>query len=232
MRIVLEILKKIFSKKELEIPNYLSSKYEEALVKKYGMAQKMNKNIKLLIIADTHATLNEEKFSEYLKNKKYNACILLGDHSGKDIEIILNYVDKNKLYGLKGNHDFDYLKTYDITDINGKILDINGVKILGMEGSFKYKPVKFPSFTQEESILFLKDKEKVDILISHDKCFDCEKLKDPAHQGLIGITDYIFKKNIPIHIHGHIHEEYEKRLINKTIEYSIFGYELLEITSE
>ena len=34
-----------------------------------------------------------------------------------------------------------------------------------------------------------------DILISHDKKFDPDKLKDPAHQGLIGITNYIYEKN-------------------------------------
>lgn len=224
---MLNLLKRFFSKEE--IPNYLSPKYEEALFKKYGRATKVDKTISLLIIADTHGTLNEEHFYEYLKNKDYDICILVGDHTSRDIEIILNYIDKDKLYGLKGNHDFEYLKNYNICDINGKIIEINGVKILGMEGSFKYKPVDFPSFTQEESITFFENKEKVDILVSHDKTFDYTKIKDPAHQGLIGITNYIFKNNIPIHIHGHIHEPYKKELINGTIEYSVFGYEFIEL---
>ena len=224
---MLNLLKRFFSKEE--IPNYLSPKYEEALFKKYERATKVDKKISLLVIADTHGTLNEEHFYEYLKNKDYDICILVGDHTSRDIEIILNYIDKDKLYGLKGNHDFEYLKNYNICDINGKIIEINGVKILGMEGSFKYKPVDFPSFTQEESITFFENKEKVDILVSHDKTFDYTKIKDPAHQGLIGITNYIFKNNIPIHIHGHIHEPYKKELINGTIEYSVFGYELIEL---
>lgn len=192
----------------------------------------MNKSISLLVIADTHGTLNEEYFSSYINNTKYDICILVGDHTGRDIEILLRYVDKNKLYGIKGNHDSEYLTNYDIQDINGKIIEINGIKILGMEGSFKYKPVNFPSFTQEESIAFFDNKEKVDILVSHDKKFDCTKLKDPAHQGLIGITDYLFKNNIPIHIHGHIHEPYQKEMINGTTEYSVFGYELIELNKK
>lgn len=224
---MLNLLKRFFSKEE--IPNYLSPKYEEILFKKYGKATKVDKKISLLVIADTHGTLNEEHFYEYLKNKDYDICILVGDHTSRDIEIILNYIAKDKLYGLKGNHDFEYLKNYNICDINGKIIEINGVKILGMEGSFKYKPVDFPSFTQEESITFFENKEKVDILVSHDKTFDYTKIKDPAHQGLIGITNYIFKNNIPIHIHGHIHEPYKKELINGTLEYSVFGYELIEL---
>jgi predicted phosphodiesterase len=227
---MLNLLKKIFSKsEEFELPSNMSPKYEEALLKKYGKSDILNKNISLLIIADTHGTLNEEQFYEYIKNKNYDVCILVGDNTNRDLEIILNYIDKNKLYGLKGNHDYEYLKNNNIQDINGIIIDINGVKILGMEGSFKYKPVSFPSFTQEESIAFLEGKEKVDILVSHDKKFDYTKLGDPAHQGLIGITDYLFKNNIPIHIHGHIHEPYKKEMINGTIEYSVFGYELIEI---
>jgi Icc-related predicted phosphoesterase len=154
---------------------------------------------------------------------------MLGDHYNRDIDIILRYVDKSKIYGIKGNHDYDYLSYYSIPNINGNLIEINGVTILGMEGSFKYKPVDFPSFTQEDSITFLEGKSKVDILVSHDKKFDYEKLKDPAHQGLIGITNYIFKNNIPVHIHGHIHESYVKKMINGTTEYSVFGYEIIKI---
>lgn len=98
-----------------------------------------------------------------------------------------------------------------------------------MEGSFKYKPVDFPCFTHDESIVFLENKERVDILVTHDKKFDSEKLRDPAHQGLIGITNYIYKNRVPINIHGHIHEPYKKQWINDTIEYSVFGYEIIKI---
>ena len=79
---------------------------------------------------------------------------MLGDHYDRDIEIIIRNIDKSKLYGIKGNHDYDYLTYYAIPNINGQIININGVKILGMEGSFKYKPVDFPSFTQDGSIVF------------------------------------------------------------------------------
>lgn len=225
---MLRFINKLFNNEEKQ-PDIFSPKYEEYLLRKHGKSDLISGNISLLIISDTHGTLDENKFCDYIKNKKYDACIMLGDHYNRDIEIIVRNIEKTKLYGLKGNHDYDYLSDYDIPDINGKILTINGIKILGMEGSFKYKPVDFPSFTQEGSINFLTDKEKVDILISHDKKFDYQKMKDPAHQGLIGITDYLFKNKIPVHIHGHIHEPYKKEMLNGTLEYSIFGYELIEV---
>lgn len=226
-----ELLKNIFSNYSNSIPDIFSPKYEEYLSKQYGNADKINNSITLLLIADTHGTLDEDKFKQYITDKQYDICIMLGDHYNRDIDIILRYIDKSKIYGIKGNHDYDYLSDYGITNINGQVIEINSVKILGMEGSFKYKPVDFPSFTQEDSITFLEDKPKVDILVTHDKKFDYEKLKDPAHQGLIGITNYIFKNKIPIHIHGHIHEPYVKKMINDTTEYSILGYEIIKIDS-
>ena len=225
---MLNFIDKLFSREEQQ-PDIFSTKYEEYLFKKYGKSVVFNKNVSLLIISDTHGTLNENSFRNYLKNKYYDVCIMLGDHYNRDIEIIVRNIDKSKLYGIKGNHDYDYLQDYDIPNINGQIININGIKILGMEGSFKYKPVDFPSFTHDESIAFLENKEKVDILVTHDKKFDPEKLRDPAHQGLIGITNYIYKNKVPIHIHGHIHEPYKKQWINGTTEYSVFGYETIKI---
>ena len=221
-------ISKLLSKEEQQ-PDIFSAKYEEYLLKKYGKSDEWNGIVSLLIVSDTHGTLDEESFINDLKDKNYDGCIMLGDHYNRDIEIIIRNIDKSKLYGIKGNHDYDYLKDYDIPNINGQIININGIKILGMEGSFKYKPVDFPSFTQEESIAFLENKEKVDILVSHDKKFDPEKLRDPAHQGLIGITNYIYKNRVPIHIHGHLHESYKKQWINGTTEYSVFGYEIIKI---
>ena len=226
-----KLFKKLFSNSSNSSPNNFSPKYEEYLLNQYGNADKINNCISLLVIADTHGTLDEDKFKQYLADKQYDICIMLGDHYNRDIDIILRYVDKSKIYGIKGNHDYDYLNDYNIPNINGQVIEINGVKILGMEGSFKYKPVDFPSFTQEDSITFLESSPKVDILVTHDKKFDHVKIKDPAHQGLIGITNYIFKNKISVHIHGHIHEPYVKKMINGTTEYSVFGYEIIKIDS-
>ena len=39
----------------------------------------------------------------------------------------------------------------------------------------------------------------------------------------------IFKNKISVHMHGHIHEPYVKKMINGTTEYSVFGYEIIKI---
>lgn len=167
----------------------------------------MNETIKLLILSDTHNTLDEEEFKSFiLSHNDYDVCLLLGDFGYRDLPIILKYVDKNKIYALLGNHDYDYISEYNLNNLNGKIININGVKLLGIEGSFKYKPSAFPSFSQRDSIDFLNNKEEVDILVSHDTKFNRNMERDSAHQGLFGITYYLFKNRVPYRIHGHIHE--------------------------
>ena len=150
---------------------------EERLHKIFGNCDKFNKSIKMRLISDTHNCLNMNEFEQFVDaHRDYDVCILLGDHNSYDIEKILKYIDKSKLYGLLGNHDYNYLSEFDINNLNGNVINIKGVNILGIQGSFKYKPSDFPSFTQQESISFLNEKPKVDILVSHDNRFDSKMI--------------------------------------------------------
>ena len=186
--------------------------------------------IKIIVIADTHNSLDEELLYDFVvQHPDYDLCLLLGDHSGYDVEKILKYISKEKIYALLGNHDSNYIEHYDLNNLNGKIVEVNGVKLIGIEGSFKYKPSSFPSFTQEGSVEFLNNKHSVDILVSHDGPFDSEKEYDPAHQGLFGITYYLFKKKIKYNIHGHLHKNYQRNLLNGTIEICKYGINYIEL---
>lgn len=50
-----------------------------------------------------------------------------------------------------------------------------------------------------------------------------------AHDGLKGITQYIYKNHIPLHIHGHLHEENEEILKNGTKSIGVYKVKVLEI---
>ena len=172
--------------KEIEID-------ENKLYEKYGDCRILSNKIKLLIIADTH-----------------------GDISYDDYEIILKYVPKEKIVALLGNHDdFEVLNHYGLNDINGKTFEINGLRFGGIQGSFRYKDEKFPSFTHEESIKFLDKMDEVDILLSHSGPYIDDSM-GPVHSGLKGITYYLYKNHVPYIIHGHNHENVESYLKNGT----------------
>lgn len=203
----------------------------EKLLNIFGKTkEKVFNTIKLIIITDTHNTLNEEKLIDVInEHPDYDLCVLLGDHNSEDIEKVLRNIPKNKIYALLGNHDYNYIEKFNLNNFNGKIIEFEGIKMMGIQGSFKYKPSDFPSFTQEESILFLKDKPAVDILFSHDGPFDDNMINNPAHQGLFGITYYLYKNNVSYNIHGHLHNPYNKKLLNGTNEISLYGINYIEL---
>ena len=154
---------------------------------------------------------------------------MLGDHTSDDIEKILRYVPKDKIVGVLGNHDsFDLYAKYGIKDINGKVIDVNGIRIAGIQGSFRYKDEEAPLFTQKESIDFVMDMPEADILISHEMAFN-KDYTNIAHAGLAGILYYIYKSRIAVHIFGHYHMNKEKMLENGTKEICSYMYKILEI---
>lgn len=186
----------------------------------------------MVIISDTHGCLKENEFSEFiLQHQQFDICLLLGDHSIGDIEIILNYIDKSKIYALLGNHDNNYIGKFGLNNLNGKVIEVNGVKILGIQGSYKYKPDDFPSFSQKDSIEFLSNKEKADILVSHDAPYGLSQRNDVAHQGLYGILYYLFRNKVPYCIHGHLHTPYNKQMINGTKVNCYYMYNYIELTN-
>ena len=70
--------------------------------------------------------------------------------------------------------------------------------------------------------------EKVDILLSHSGPF-WNYNDDVVHNGLKGITNYLYKNKVPLNIHGHLHKNSLKMLKNGTKVQCVYGVELLEI---
>lgn len=209
----------------------IGEKYELNLLKKYGKCNELKKyGISILFITDTHNCLSSsETYLKNIKNSDYDICITLGDISGNDFDIIKKYVSTDKLYGIVGNHDsLDALEQNSITNINGQVVECKGVKIAAIMGSNKYKSGDYGMLTQEECIELEQNMKPADILVSHDKAYIYDR-HDNVHDGLKGITDYIYRNHIPLHIHGHLHEEYEETLKNGTKSICLYQIKLLKI---
>lgn len=217
--------KNIFKKEKIYNPDYESSLNNNGV-------RTFNKNMTLLVISDTHGdlALNKE-MQKKLLYKEYDLCCILGDIHDYDYEVILKHIPKEKIVSILGNHDrFSLLNEHGLDDYNGKVVNINGIKIGLIQGSFKYKNEDFPSFTHEESIEFLDKMPEVDILLSHDKPLTFD-YKDPAHDGLKGITKYLYDKKVPINIHGHIHQSYLNTLKNGTQVKGVYCVEIVKISN-
>ncbi len=216
-----------------KVNSNLTTINEDKLFKKFGKCNKCYNHIRILAIADTHGDLAiKPEMQDKLKNvDDYDLCCLLGDITYSDYEVIIKNVSKEKMVGLLGNHDgCDVLRHYNINNLNGKVININGLRIGGIQGSIRYKNEEYPSFTHMESIDFLNKMEQVDILFSHSGPF-WNYNDDPVHNGLKGITNYLYKNKTPYNIHGHLHKNKLKVLKNGTKVQCIYGVELLEINS-
>jgi Icc-related predicted phosphoesterase len=216
------------------IPENIGEQFEEELLNEFGKCKELHSfGLKILFITDTHNCLAyTDKYINYLtslNSNDYDLCLLLGDLSGLDIDAIKNIVPSEKLFGVVGNHDsIDFLDVNSVSNINGKVIECKGIKIAGIMGSNRYKEKDYGMQTHEESLELSEKMETADILISHDKAYVFDK-RDTVHDGLKGITHYIYKNHIPIHIHGHLHEEMEEILKNGTKSIGLYQIKLLEL---
>ncbi len=208
--------------------------FEEELFKKYGECRKkVLHGLRILFITDTHNCLTyTDKYINYLKKihqEDYDICIILGDITGLDFDAIKAIIPNDRLYGIIGNHDsINSLEMNNIKNINGQVIECKGVKIAGIMGSNRYKNGDYGMMTQEECLELAKKMEYADILVSHDKAYIYDR-NDNVHDGLKGITEYIYKNHIPLHIHGHLHEEMEEILKNGTQSIGLYIIKLMEV---
>lgn len=193
----------------------------------------INFNISLLIITDTHNCLTYEELEEKTKGKKFDACLLLGDLSDEDLYIIKNEIKNIPIYGVLGNHyGWDLYDKYNIENIHGKVIEINGIRIAGIQGGLKYKNANTALYTDQESVEIAKKIEPADILISHDSPKHFHGKDDFAHSGLKGITYYCKKNKVPLNIHGHHHRHRIGVLKNGTRVMCCYGIEVVNIIAD
>lgn len=180
-----------------------------------------------LVITDTHGHARCGGIDEFLKRvDQIDVLFTLGDVEHMDFDAInahprLKGVPK---YGVIGNHDyFSVLKDAGVYDIHNQVVDICGVRFVGMYGSIRYKNVDAPMFTDEESVEVAAQLPECDIFLTHDKAKvekDDARSMVSAHSGMLGIGKYIKEKKPAYHLHGHLHENMKETVFGV----SSFGF--------
>lgn len=193
--------------------------------------------MKLLCVADTHGQLKEDWYD----GGDFDLCILLGDHSLGDVEKILRHVPKYKIRAIYGNHDVPIsgrtpIAYFRLPDIQYEVY--KGVRLLGVGGSLRYKEGYQVFWEQDECSEYMARMPEADVLLTHDLAYgerdmvlpdgvsvrDKFNLNHPAHEGLIGFSEYLKKYPNCRHIHGHVHKSYE---VGNTK--SVYMVELVEV---
>lgn len=210
--------------------------YEEFLYHLEKQAQPIGPRLlglKLIVIADTHGYLafGRHRFQAFMDTvANFDLCVLLGDLETYDMDRIMEIIPAEKIVGVLGNHDIPELyDMYGVRDINGRTYEHKGVTFAGLEGGFRYKKGQTPMYTQYESLMLAQTiRGQADILISHDRALT-QTGCDPAHAGLIGNSCLIYKNNISLHLHGHVHKSYEACYSHGTRERSVYLCEYMEV---
>ena len=179
--------------------------------------------MKILVVSDVVDNLI---YSRYLQAhfKDIDFVLSAGDVPYYYLEYIVTILNV-PLYYINGNHDaYEIYKNgrpvharpLGCENIDGKIVNVNGILIAGLSGSMRYKKGKF-QYTESEmkwkiaklypSLLYNKifHKRFVDILLTHSPVAGFGDKPDLCHKGFKVFKQFIDRFRLKLVVHGHIH---------------------------
>jgi len=149
------------------------------------------------------------------------------------------------LYYVLGNHDirFDSKLPDGCIDVHAKLINFQGINILGLEGSHWYNggPHQYTEGQMRKMVKSIRErswrKEGIDIIITHAPPRHIHDAEDQCHKGF-KIYQWLIDHYSPRYfIHGHIHANFDDpsqriSIVNTTKVINTYGYYLFEIADE
>lgn len=170
--------------------------------------------MKILLLADKESLYLWDYF-EKSKLEGIDLILSCGDLHPHYLSFLATFFQGPVLY-VHGNHDGCYKDTppEGCICIDGKLYEYQGVRILGLGGSMRYKTGEH-QYTQKQmnrriqKLRFsLWRKKGFDILLTHSPAWQLNDGKDLPHNGFKGFL-YLLEKYTPRYfIHGHVHLSY------------------------
>lgn len=177
--------------------------------------------MKILFLADEEAKV----YWDFFKKEDFEGVDLIvscGDLKAEYLSFLATMVPVPVLY-VHGNHDAKYDKKppEGCICIDDCIYEFNGVRILGLGGSHRYKPGPY-QFTEREMAkrvrkLFwkLKIKKGFDILVTHSPARGLHDDEDMCHMGFEVFNALIEQYRPKYFVHGHVHLNYGRQFVRE-----------------
>lgn len=194
--------------------------------------------MKILVVSDEENTYIWDYF-ERSRFADIDLIISCGDLKAEYLSFLVTMI-KAPLFYVHGNHDEKYLKNppEGCTNIDDKLINYKGLRILGLGGSNRYRDGDF-QYTEKEMKkrifkLYLKlwFYKGFDILVTHAPAFKIGDGEDICHRGFQCFVDLLEKYSPKYMLHGHQHLSYSRnsRIIGymNTKIINGFGYYILE----
>ncbi|WP_308682795.1 metallophosphoesterase family protein [Stomatobaculum longum] len=196
--------------------------------------------MRILAVSDTEA----DRFYTYYtpgRLDSYDLIISCGDLRREYLEFLVTFARCPLLY-VHGNHDeaLEKQAPEGCICIDGKLYVHEGIRILGLGGSFRYKPGPFQynEAQMRGRILRLAPsllrQRGFDILVSHAPAYGIGDLPTRTHRGFESFNRLLDKYHPRLFLHGHVHRNYgpklpQKRAYNDTLIVNAYGYCELEL---
>ena len=147
--------------------------------------------------------------------KEYDLIISCGDLKASYLSFIVTMAKAPVLY-VHGNHDTDYSRRppEGCDCIDGDLVVVNGLRILGLGGCLRYRPGDHQYSEKEMRKRIRKLRWKlwrhkgVDIVVTHAPPKGLGDAEDIAHRGFEAFLKLIDKYQPKYFIHGHVHMRY------------------------
>ncbi|MCR5215346.1 MAG: metallophosphoesterase family protein [Lachnospiraceae bacterium] len=195
--------------------------------------------MKILTIAD----IESKSLWDYFDPSKVEGVDLIlsaGDLNPNYLSFLATFCKAPILY-VHGNHDecYDTTPPEGCTCIDDSIYEFQGVRIMGLGGSNRYKPGRYMYNELQMKARALRLSHKahfkgVDIILAHSPIAGFHDMEDLPHQGFETLGKLCEKYHPDLLIHGHVHMNYGRfpreddykgtRVINAYEKY-IFDYE-------
>lgn len=151
-----------------------------------------------------------------------------GDLPARYLSFLTCFTNAPVVY-VPGNHDDRYLKEppEGCLCADGKILLVNGVRILGLGGSIRYRPDGIYMYSEKEMasrIASLRGKLRstggFDILLTHAPIRGLGDQEDLCHRGFECFGPLLGTYRPAVMVHGHVHQAYMAGHFRRELEWN------------
>lgn len=179
--------------------------------------------MRILAVSDVAA---KELYDYYTPGRLNGFDLILscGDLSREYLEFLVTMANCPLLY-VHGNHDDRFAQSppEGCICVDGKIVEVNGVRVLGLGGSYRYRAGSC-MYTEKEMrrrirrLWFpLRRHKGFDIILTHAPIRHINDFDSLAHRGFECFTELLEKYHPKYFIHGHIHMNYGVHIPQKTV---------------
>lgn len=173
--------------------------------------------MRILAIADQESSYLWDHF-EKSKLEGIDLIISCGDLNPNYLSFLATFTSAPVLY-VHGNHDERYNQTppEGCICIEDKIYVHQGIRILGLGGSMRYKPGECQYTERQMKARVNKLKFQLlrrrgfDILVTHAPAYQLNDGMDLPHQGFRAFLTLLDRYRPKFFLHGHVHMSYGRR---------------------